>query len=206
MHLFSYVASANEQFRLAHQPQLVPALRDIIVTASQWGHVHFVVLPMPYAASLLTVFDSFMQEFNEITIGLPNVLWLNDAERLDGARLAHSLGSNALIADYTTVSKLGRVARRAARAALRFIHQLKPSFVPEHVDLYDQSSQQPSTSSTSSSAPELHEVRRGKVQKPSHGSHSHYGSNSSRGAPNKRGGGGSRGHAHDKRQAGNRRN
>ncbi|KAH7706481.1 hypothetical protein AAVH_26289, partial [Aphelenchoides avenae] len=133
----------NEQFQLAHQPQLVPALRDIIVTAAQWGHVHFVVLPVPYAASLLTVFDAFMQEFNEITLSLPNVLWLNDAERLDGARLAHSLGSNALIADYTTVSKVGRVARRAARAALRLIHQLKPSFVPEHVDLYDPSSQQP---------------------------------------------------------------
>ncbi|KAH7709562.1 hypothetical protein AAVH_23166, partial [Aphelenchoides avenae] len=64
----------NEQFKLAHQSQLVPALRDIVMAAAKWGHVKFVVLPVPYAAGLLPIFESFMQQFNEISVGLPNVV------------------------------------------------------------------------------------------------------------------------------------
>ncbi|KAH7697201.1 hypothetical protein AAVH_35718, partial [Aphelenchoides avenae] len=190
----------NEQFEFAHQSQLVPALRDIVVAAAKWGHVKFVDLPVPYAAGLLPIFESFMQQFNEIVVGLPNVPWLNDNERLDGARLAHSLGSNALIPDFTTVSKLGHVSRRAARAALRFIRQLKPSFVSEHVDLSDKRLQQ-----QTQDASQLHDVRRGEIEKNPHGSHSHRGGNSSRGAPFKQGGGGSRGNIFNKHK-GNRRN
>ncbi|KAH7706337.1 hypothetical protein AAVH_26441 [Aphelenchoides avenae] len=191
--VFVWLDIDDEHFKLAHQPQLVPALRDIVVAAAKWGHVQFVVLPVPYAASLLPIFDSFMHEFNQIICNLPNVFWLNDAERLDGARLAHSLGSNALVTNFTCVDKTGRISRRSARAALRFIRQLHPSLVPEHVNLSDSSPQQP--------------IRRGNIQKPHRGSQSHREDNTSRGAPNKRGGGGSRGHSFDKRQGhGSRRN
>ncbi|KAH7691248.1 hypothetical protein AAVH_40239, partial [Aphelenchoides avenae] len=111
--VFVWLDIDNEHFQLAHQPQLVPALRDIVVAAAKWGHVQF--------PSLLPVFDSFMHVFNQIICNLPNVFWLNDAERLDGARLAHSLGSNALVTNFTCVGKTGRISRRFARAALRFI-------------------------------------------------------------------------------------
>ncbi|KAH7710008.1 hypothetical protein AAVH_22714 [Aphelenchoides avenae] len=169
-------------------PDLVPALRDIVVAAaSPAGALR--CLPTPDIRV-------FMQEFNMITVDLPNVFWLNDAERLDGARLAHSLGSNALIADFTTVTKKRRVPRRSARAALRFVRQLKPSFVPENVDLMDPPPQQPSTSSSSA---HLHGVRDGGVKK------TYRSNNSSRGAPNKPGGGRSRDQWNHNRGQGNNR-
>ncbi|KAH7696077.1 hypothetical protein AAVH_36855, partial [Aphelenchoides avenae] len=201
-HVFVWLDIDNEHFQLAHQSQLVPALRHIVVAAAKWGHVKFIVLPKPYAASLLPVFDSFMHEFNQISVTLPKVFWLNDAVRLDGARLAHSLGSYALIADFTTVTKMGRVARRSARAAMRFVRQLHASLFPEHVDLSDPPPQQQSTSFSS----DLHGVRHGMVQKPHRGGQPHRGGNTSRRAPNKWGGSGSRGHIFDKRKGyGNRR-
>ncbi|KAH7676090.1 hypothetical protein AAVH_42001, partial [Aphelenchoides avenae] len=57
-HIYVWLDIDNEQFKLAHQSQLVPALRDIVVQAAKWGHVKFVVLPVPYAAALLPVFES----------------------------------------------------------------------------------------------------------------------------------------------------
>ncbi|KAH7709913.1 hypothetical protein AAVH_22811 [Aphelenchoides avenae] len=204
--IFVWLDIDNEQFKLAHQSQLVPALRDVIVAAAKWGHVQFVVLPVPYAHSLLPIFESFMQEFNKISVDLHNVLWLNDYERVAGARFAHSLGSNAFVTYWTAVDQMGRVSRKSVRAALRFLRQLKSSLVPADVDLSDptkaehassteHSSNQQSTSSS------LHKVYRGKVQKP------HREDYAVRGAPHKRGGGGGRSQWNSNRRGqGNRRN
>ncbi|KAH7673078.1 hypothetical protein AAVH_42443, partial [Aphelenchoides avenae] len=82
----------------------------------------------------------------------------------------------------------------AARAALRFVRGLKPRFVPGHVDLTNPPKDEPSTSSVAhhdvASSPDLHEVRRGSVQKPTR---ENYGNYSARGGPSKPGGGGGRG-------------
>ncbi|KAH7705890.1 hypothetical protein AAVH_26888 [Aphelenchoides avenae] len=200
--IFVWFDIANDQFQLAHQSQLVPALRDVIVAAAKWGHVQFVVLPVLYAHSLLPIFESFMQEFNKISVDLQNMLWLSDYERVDGARFAHSLGSNAFVTYWTAVDQMGRVSRKSVRAALRFLRQLKPSLVPDNVDLSDpvkpesgHVSQQQSTSSST-----LHGVRRGMIQNPTRIN------DPSRGAPNKRGGGGGRGQwDNNRRGKGNRR-
>ncbi|KAH7706032.1 hypothetical protein AAVH_26749 [Aphelenchoides avenae] len=64
--IYVWIDIDNEQFKLAHQSQLVPALRDIVMAAAKWQHVKYIVLPVPYAASLLPTFASFMQQFNEI--------------------------------------------------------------------------------------------------------------------------------------------
>ncbi|KAH7693256.1 hypothetical protein AAVH_39711, partial [Aphelenchoides avenae] len=135
--IFVWLDPDHEQFVLAHQPQLVATLRDIIVVAAKWGQIQFAVLPVPYATSLLPTFNAFMAEFNKIFIDLPNVLWLNDAKRVAGARFTRSLGVNAFIADFNALSKTGRIARRSARAALRFLRELKPSLIPEHLGLSD---------------------------------------------------------------------
>ncbi|KAH7714344.1 hypothetical protein AAVH_18300 [Aphelenchoides avenae] len=192
--VFIWLDINHEQFLSAHQPQLVSALRDVVAAAAKWAHVKFIVLPVPYAASLLTIFIAFMQEFNKIHDLPHNVLWLCDNERVDGARFSRSLGCNEFVTDFTSVTKEGLVRRKAVRAALRFIRQLNPSIVPEHVDLSDPPPAQQSTSSSSSvSAPNIHGVRYGKIQKP------HRGNDSSRGAPIKRGGGGSRGQSTNNR-------
>ena len=72
--MFVWLDIDNEQFQLAHQSQLVPALRDVIIAAAKWGHVQFVVLPVPYAHSLLPIFELFMQEFNKISVNFNNVV------------------------------------------------------------------------------------------------------------------------------------
>ncbi|KAH7707452.1 hypothetical protein AAVH_25304 [Aphelenchoides avenae] len=193
--IFVWLDPDHEQFVLAHHPQLVETLRSIIMAAAKWAQIEFVILPVTYAASLLPTFNAFMAEFNKVSLDLPNVLWLNDAKRVDGARFTHSLGVNAFIADFSTLSKTGRIARRSARAALRFLRELKPSLIPEHLDLSDPLPPQQSTSSsTSSSSPALHDVRHGKIQKPYR---DHI---SSRGGTNKRGGGGGRGKWSNDRQ------
>ncbi|KAH7724745.1 hypothetical protein AAVH_07613 [Aphelenchoides avenae] len=208
LRIFVWLDIDNEQFLLAQQSQLVPALRDIIATAAKWSHVQFVVLPVPYAHSLLPVFEAFMEEFNKTSVNSRNVLWLNDSLRVDGVRFAHSLGSNAFVTYWTAVNQKGHVSRKSIRAALRFLRQLKPSLVPEDVDLSDPvkpehaSPSGPSSSQQStSSSPALHGVYRGKVQK------HHREDNSARGAPLKRGGGGGRGQWNNNRRGqGDRRN
>ncbi|KAH7666455.1 hypothetical protein AAVH_43184 [Aphelenchoides avenae] len=135
--VFIWLDINHEQFISAHQPQLVSALRDVVAAAAKWAYVKFVVLPVPYAASLLTIFVPFMQEFNKIHDLPKNVLWLCDSERVDGARFPRSLGCNEFVTDFTSVTKEGLVRRKAVRAALRFIRLLNPSIVPEHVDLSD---------------------------------------------------------------------
>ncbi|KAH7680357.1 hypothetical protein AAVH_41268, partial [Aphelenchoides avenae] len=107
--IFVWLDPDHEQFVLAHHPQLVETLRDIILAAAKWGQIQFTVLPVPYASSLLPTFNAFMAEFNTVSIDLPNVLWLNDAKRVGGARFTHSLGVNAFIADFSTLSKTGRI-------------------------------------------------------------------------------------------------
>ena len=72
--MFVWLDIDNEQFQLAHQSQLVPALRDVIIAAAKWGHVQFIVLPVPYAHSLLPMFESFMQEFNKISVDFHNLV------------------------------------------------------------------------------------------------------------------------------------
>ncbi|KAH7710845.1 gagpol and env protein precursor [Aphelenchoides avenae] len=197
---FIWLDLDNEQVKLAQQSQLVPALHGVVTAAAKWSHVNFVVLPVPYAHDLLPIFYAFMLEFKKYGDVPHNVLWLSDAERADGARFAHSLGSNALVTDFTAVDERGYVSHKSARAALRFLRAVKPNLVPEQVDLSDpppkQQRIQPQPSS--SSAPPLHGVRHGYVHK------HHQANNTSRDAPFRRGGAGGRGkgnnyngHGHD---------
>ncbi|KAH7712288.1 hypothetical protein AAVH_20375 [Aphelenchoides avenae] len=72
--VFIWLDINNELFLSAHQPQLVSTLRDVVAAAAKWAHVKLVVLPVPYAASLLTTFESFMQEFNKTHDLPPNVV------------------------------------------------------------------------------------------------------------------------------------
>ncbi|KAH7720563.1 hypothetical protein AAVH_11990, partial [Aphelenchoides avenae] len=92
-----------------------------------------------------------MQEFNKISVDLHNVLWLNDYERVDGARFAHSLGSKAFVTYWTAVDQMGRVSRKSVRAALRFLRQLKWSLVPADVDLSDPAKSEHASSTGQSS-------------------------------------------------------
>ena len=62
---------------------------------------------------------------------------MNDNVRLDGARFAHSLGSNAFVTYWTAVDQKGHLSRKSIRAALRFLRELKPCLVPEDIDLSD---------------------------------------------------------------------
>ena len=64
--IFTWLDTNNEQFLSAHQPQLVSTLRDVVTASTRWAHVHFIVLPVPYTASLLATFAQFMQEFNNL--------------------------------------------------------------------------------------------------------------------------------------------
>lgn len=64
----------SEHFQQAQQPQLVAALSAAISKAASWMHVTFVVLPVPYTASFLHVFQAFMSAFNEVAIAHPNVV------------------------------------------------------------------------------------------------------------------------------------
>ncbi|KAH7721137.1 hypothetical protein AAVH_11373 [Aphelenchoides avenae] len=127
--IFIWLDLDNDQVKLAQQSQLVPALYNVVTTAANWRHVNLVVLPH----ALLPQFHSFMQEFNKY--GDSHIMC--DAERADGARFAHSLGSNALVTDFTAVDERGYVSHKSARAALRFIRAVKPNLVPEQVDLSD---------------------------------------------------------------------
>ncbi|KAH7721670.1 hypothetical protein AAVH_10844 [Aphelenchoides avenae] len=199
--VFVWMDADNEQFQLAQQSQLVPALHNVIKAAAKWRHVSFAVLPVPYAYSLLPTFNSFVHEFNKLGNDQPNVLrlqfyfWLNCAERADGARFTHSLGSNDFVTDFTAVDKMGRVSHKSARAALRFIRCIKPSLVPEDVDLSDPPPEQKRIQPSSSTfAPNLHSVRHGKVQKSNHGNYT------SRDAPYKWGGEGGRGSGNNNRR------
>jgi hypothetical protein len=74
--IFIWLDINNEQFLSAHQPQLVTTLRNVVAAAAKWAHVKFVVLPVPYAATLLTTFSAFMQEFNNPHELPPNVVSL----------------------------------------------------------------------------------------------------------------------------------
>ena len=74
--IFVWIDVDNQQFLLAHQPQLVSAFRDIVLTAAKWKQIQFTILPVPYTASQLPTFNAFMMEFNKVSIGLPNVVRL----------------------------------------------------------------------------------------------------------------------------------
>ncbi|KAH7707859.1 gagpol and env protein precursor [Aphelenchoides avenae] len=114
--IFVWLDLDNEQVKLAQQSQLVPAL---------YSERH----------------RSCQVEPRQLR-GPSGALWLSDAERADGARFAHSLGSNALVTDFTAVDERGYVSHKSARAALRFIRAVKPNLVPEQVDLSDPPSKQ----------------------------------------------------------------
>ena len=72
--VFIWMDIDSDGFKHAQQSQLVAALRDAVIFAAQWTHIAFVVLPVPWTASLLHVFEPFMQAFNMVSTGLPNVV------------------------------------------------------------------------------------------------------------------------------------